>query len=162
MSFTQIFLYPPTFTYTQDTTNQNGGDSYTSTIEVKLDANTLLGNSASDLVLHEGSHVADAQAYGEKFLGWTYKGPLNVTQYQSEVNAFKLNSFMYEASGTKSPSIPVWDNKLAKSNDSRRETDRQASIDAYVLANYKDQFGLPLSPSNQGVRLGDTIKVGHK
>jgi hypothetical protein len=64
----------PTFTYTQDTTNQNGGDSFTSTIEVKLDANTLLGNSASDLVLHEGSHVADAQAYGEKFLGWTYKG----------------------------------------------------------------------------------------
>ena len=152
----------PTFNYTQDRTGQNGGDTFKASIEVKLDAKTLLGSNASDLILHEGSHVADAQAYGDKFLGWTYSGPLNVTQYQSEVNAFKLNSYMYEANSSKSPFLPVWDNNWTKSASGRLEADRQASIDAYVLANYKAQFGGALSSSNPGVTLSSSIKVHYK
>jgi RHS repeat-associated protein len=151
----------PTFTYTQDSSLKNGY-SFSTNIEVKLDAKILLGNSASDLVLHEGSHVADAKAFGESWGGWGNNGPSDITTYQSEINAYQLNSYMYEASGTKSPGIPVWNNKWSKSTESQRELDRQASIDAHILANYKDSWGLPLSSSNQGGKMSNNIKVVNK
>ena len=112
-----------------------------------MDASQIAGT-----VAHEGTHVADnrdfwAAAKGDRKTAKA--GPLNLTEYQSEVRGYVVESILGQAMGRKKVDKAgniIYDKKWAEADIAKN---RAAAIDKLVaeLPQYK------LTPSNPGKRI---------
>ena len=151
----------PNFTYNQGT---NKGSA---AISVILTEGTIKSGDLFVALLHESSHVNDMQLFaadGVKMM--TGQSSHDITQYQSEYNAFEVNSYLFEAMGTNGSKfqIPVWNNSWAKVDAKLPplEQSRKTAIGGYISAAYKDVNGIPLTPSNQGASMtSNGVNVVH-
>ena len=147
----------PTFSFEQ---NEGTVTGY-ATVAVSFSESFINSSGLFAGLVHEGSHVNDIKNYAsaipDRLVGKS--SPLDLTQYQSEVNAFQTNSYLFEAMGVDGSKykIPVWDNSWAKADSKLPpvETSRTRSIDSFISDNYKDRFGAPITSTNQGSRLSD-------
>jgi hypothetical protein len=118
------------------------GTSLNDEIVVTFDAN----HHGKDLIIdvaHEGSHVADNQAFNATHSGgiYDYGGPADISQYETERRAYEVSSFVSQAVGKGSypnnledqPKLQVW-NSGWKAAD--RETKRAAGIDRLINTYY--------------------------
>jgi hypothetical protein len=94
------------------------------------------GNDLIIDVAHEGSHVADNQAFNATHSGgiYDYGGPTDISEYETERRAYEVSSFVAQAVGKDShpnnlenqPKLQVW-NSGWKAAD--QQTKRAAGID---------------------------------
>ena len=74
------------------------------TINVTLNPSNLSSDGEAGLVAHEGSHVADASAW----VASGFSSKMNPTQYQTEINAYRTQFYIYQAQGFMGPSsLPI-------------------------------------------------------
>lgn len=127
------------------------GQSVSANVLVTFDFSKISGNR--DLVVsaaHEGQHVLDRQS----FVGTTladpnaFSGPLNLTQYQTEVNAYTTGAAAFRAlnpnAGYAVGGFLLW-------NPGWAEVDRHA-LDR-MLAVPKPNGSYGVTPQNPGPRL---------
>ena len=118
------------------------GTSMSDEIFVNFSAN----HHGKDLIIdvaHEGSHVADNQAFNATHSGgvYDYGGPTDISEYETERRAYEVSSFVAQAVGKGSypnnledrPKLQVW-NSGWKAAD--RETKRAAGIDRLISTYY--------------------------
>jgi RHS repeat-associated protein len=112
------------------------------------------GHHGNDLIIdlaHEGSHVADWQAFN-------WGADDDFTNYQTERKAYMASSYAAQAlgKGYYPNSIEEVDVKQAVWNSGWKAADigtkRSAGIDRLLANRYFDDSGKPITPSNQGWR----------
>lgn len=145
----------PTFIYEQDMDGSHGGNSLTATISVKFTENFANSNGIFAGLVHEGSHVNDIQMLEANPAGiMSGQSPLDLTQYQTEYNAFQANSYLFEAMGGNGSNygIPVWNNAWTKVDKKLPplETSRDTAINGTISGAYFDGYGNPITSNNQG------------
>ncbi len=115
-------------------------------------------------IIHEASHVADAQEFASDPASlYSPSNPLNRSQYQTESRAFELNQALLVAMNENGSDydIPVWNKDWAKLDKATVNVGKQNAVDAMV-ENYKDSYGMPITPRNQGGNFSDYgISVQH-
>jgi hypothetical protein len=130
----------PTFLY--DKNNDN-----VSTFSVKFTENFVNSEGLFAGLAHEGSHVYDMNLFaGDMTNALTGNSLYDLTQYQSEYNAYQVNSYLFEAMGVNGSNydIPVWNNDWKK-------VDRELpSAINKVISRYTDGYKRPITPTNQG------------
>jgi RHS repeat-associated protein len=146
----------PTFTFEQKGSEIIG--SMTASVTFSEDFINSKGLFAG--IVHEGSHVNDALAFSADISnGLIGKSTLNLTQYQTERNAFLVTSYLFEAMGQNGSdyNIPVWNNQWAKVDSKLPplETSRSNAIDSFITANYRDAYNRPIASTNQGSTFSD-------
>jgi len=144
----------PSFTYEQDMSGQ-GGSTVSASISVMFTESFANSEGLFAGMIHEGSHVADMQAYaGHPGDFFSSNNPYNLTQYQTEYNAFEVNSYLFQGMGKNGSDfeIPVWNNAWAKVDKKLPplEDSRKNVINGVISSSYVDQFKQPITPSNQG------------
>ena len=132
--------------------------------DVKFDEKALDGD-AEVVVAHEGAHVDDTMAYATLFntvlnalpnSGYL-NDPRSTTRYQTENNAFHVQSYFFEARGADDKKWGTWKKGWAKLDDMKQELKRQPAIDKTIFDGYGG-----LSPSNQGSSFSRTFcNPGH-
>jgi len=147
----------PTFTFDQS----GGAITGQTSVAVSFSEKFINSKNLFAGLIHEGSHVSDMQRFAvgipDAMVGRA--NPLNLTQYQSEFNAFEVNSSLFEAMGESGSkyNIPVWNNSWTKADSKLPplETSRRNAIDAFISANYRDSLGASVTSSNQGSKFSD-------
>ena len=149
----------PTFTFQQDTDGTHGGSSISATISVKFTESFVNSDRVFAGLLHEGAHVFDMQTFASHpETVWSSSNPYNLTQYQSEVNAFNTNSYLSQAMGVDGSkvNIPVWNNAWTKADKKLPtvEQSREGAVNSFIGSNYSVN-GSPMSAANQGYAFSD-------
>jgi hypothetical protein len=113
------------------------------------------GNDLIIDVAHEGSHVADNQAFNATHSGgiYDYGGSSDISEYETERRAYEVSSFAAQGLGKRSypnnleerPRLQVW-NSGWKAAD--QQTKRAAGIDRLINTYYET------SPTKPGLTLG--------
>jgi RHS repeat-associated protein len=129
-------------------TNEKGEvTSVQANVVVTLEAFTL-----SDII-HEGDHVAARQDLARETASqWTagnmdfdyLNSQLNRTQYSMENGGYHAGSFYDQYTGT---NTDIWKKGWS-------EVERQTAIDKRIAKEYKDSNNRPITPANQGNRIG--------
>lgn len=129
-----------------------------SSLSGEIYVNFSASHHGNDLIIdvaHEGSHVADNQAFNATHSGgiFDYGGPTDISEYETERRAYEVSSFVSQAVGKGSypnnlenqPKLQVW-NSGWKAAD--RATKRAAGIDGLINTFYGT------SPTKPGLTLG--------
>jgi len=137
------------FTYNQSNSDSTK-DNVSAAISVTFTENYANSGNLFAGLVHEGSHVADLQAYAGHRPFFGAANTARLTDYQTEYNAFEVNSYLFEAMGKNGSDydIPVWNNNWAKVDKKLPplEDSRKTAINSFVSTAYN---GLSASSPGQ-------------